>query len=127
MTEYLDPADVEALLEAEGFHFKDGTRGRNLLLSALAAPLPVFGEEVHPSLEEKAAALLIAVVRDHALADGNKRLSWFVTVAFLELNRMDLVPGPVEETAQFIEEVADGAIGLDAATAWITARLRPLA
>lgn len=126
MTEYLDPADVEALLEVEGFHFKDGTRGRSLLLSALAAPLPVFGEEVHPSLEEKAAALLMAVTRDHALADGNKRLSWFVTVAFLELNGVDLVPGPVEETAQFIEGVADGAIGLEAATAWIARRLRPL-
>ena len=53
--------------------------------------MPVFGEEVHPTLEEKAAALLLAVNRNHALADGNKRLAWFVTVAFLELNGVDLV------------------------------------
>lgn len=51
----------------------------------------MFGEDVHPSIEEKAAALLLTVNRNHALADGNKRLAWFVTVAFLELNGHDLV------------------------------------
>lgn len=126
MTQYLDPEDVEALLDDEGFHYKDGGRGRNLLLSALAAPLPVFGEEVHPTLEEKAAALLIAVNRNHALTDGNKRLSWFVTVAFLELDGMDLLVDDVESTATFIESVAAGAVDHDLVVEWIRERMRPL-
>ncbi|WP_438854369.1 type II toxin-antitoxin system death-on-curing family toxin [Agromyces sp. M3QZ16-3] len=125
--EYLDPDDVEALLDDEGFHFKDGARGRNLLLSALAAPMPVFGEEVHPTLDEKAAALLLAVMRNHPLADGNKRLAWFVTVAFLELNELDLVVDDVGEADQFLREVAAGAVDLDAVAAWVRARIRPLA
>ncbi|KRE30557.1 type II toxin-antitoxin system death-on-curing family toxin [Agromyces sp. Soil535] len=126
MTEYLDPEDVEALLDEEGFHYKDGTRGRNLLLSALAAPMPVFGEEVHPTLEDKAAALMRVENRDHALADGNKRLSWFVTVAFLELNGADLVADDIEATAAFIESVAAGDVGHTALAEWIRERMRPL-
>lgn len=125
--EYLDPDDVEALLDDEGFHFKDGARGRNLLLSALAAPMPVFGEEVHPTLDEKAAALLLAVMRNHPLADGNKRLAWFATVAFLELNELDLVVDDVAEADRFLREVASGAVDLDAIAAWVRARIRPLA
>jgi len=125
--EYLDPDDVEALLDDEGFHFKDGARGRNLLLSALAAPMPVFGEEVHPTLDEKAAALLLALMRNHPLADGNKRLAWFVTVAFLELNDLDLLADDVAEADRFIREVAAGAVDLDAVAAWVRARIRPLA
>ena len=126
MTEYLDPEDVEARLDEEGFHYKDGTRGRNLLLSALAAPMPVFGEEVHPTLEDKAAALMRVENRDHALADGNKRLSWFVTVAFLELNGADLVADDIEATAEFIESVAAGDVGNTALAEWIRERMRPL-
>ncbi|HEY5224556.1 MAG TPA: hypothetical protein VIJ18_16105 [Microbacteriaceae bacterium] len=72
MTEYREPSDVEDLITSEGFHIGD----RNLLLSALAAPLPVFGEEVYPGLNNKAAALLVAINRDQPLSDGNKRLSW---------------------------------------------------
>lgn len=124
--EYLDPDDVERLIAEEGFAFRDGARGRNLLLSALAAPMPVFGEEIHPSLDAKAAALLLAVNRDHALADGNKRLSWFVAVAFLELNGMDLTVDDTETTARLIERVAAGDVDHDELAGWIRGRMRPL-
>jgi death-on-curing protein len=35
-----------------------------------------FGQEAYPTVHGKAAALLDAVVRNHALVDGNKRLGW---------------------------------------------------
>lgn len=127
MTEYLDPEDVEALLNEEGFHFKDGARGRNLLLSALATPMPVFGEDVHPTLDEKAAVLLVAVMRNHALADGNKRLAWFVTVAFLELNAVDLVVDDVGAADRFLRSVASGDVELGDIADWLRARMHPLA
>lgn len=56
-------------------------RDRDLLLSALAAPLPVFGEEVYLGLYNKAGILMLASNRDHPLSDGNKRLSWRQLVA----------------------------------------------
>jgi death-on-curing protein len=126
VTEFLDPEDVEALLDEEGFHYKDGARDRNLLLSALAAPMPVFGEDVHPALEEKAAALLLAVMRNHPLADGNKRLAWFVTVAFLELNGVDLISGDVDEADQFLRAVAAGEVESVAIARWLQVHMRPL-
>lgn len=127
MTEFLDPEDVEALLDEEGFHYKDGVRGRNLLLSALAAPMPVFGEDVHPTLDEKAAALLLAVMRNHALADGNKRLAWLVTAVFLELNGVDLVVDDVESADRFLRSVASGDVDLADVAEWVRERMHPLA
>lgn len=127
MTEFLDPEDVEAFLEEAGFHHKDGARGRNLLLSALAAPMPVFGEDVHPTLDEKAAVLLLAVMRNHALADGNKRLAWLVTAAFLELNGVDLVVDGVDAADRFLRSVASGEVDLAGIADWVRPRMHPLA
>ena len=78
------------------------------------------------TLDEKAAALLLAVMRNHPLADGNKRLAWFVTVAFLELNDLDLVVDDVVEADGFLREVAAGTVDLDGVAAWVRARIRPL-
>ena len=127
MTEFLDPEDVEAFLEEAGFHHKDGARGRNLLLSALAAPMPVFGEDVHPTLDQKAAVLLLAVMRNHALADGNKRLAWLVTAAFLELNGVDLVVDGVDAADRFLRSVASGEVDLAGVADWVRQRMHPLA
>ena len=71
MTEYIEPEDVDELVEDEGFHYRD----RNGLLSALASPMPVFGEEVYPGIHQKAAVLFTAINHNHPLLDGNKRLS----------------------------------------------------
>ena len=48
-----------------------------------------FGEEdVYPSLEEKAAMLLYLVVKNHAFADGNKRIGAACFLLFLEKNQI---------------------------------------
>lgn len=101
MTEYIEPEDVDELVEDEGFHYRD----RNGLLSALASPMPVFGEEVHPGIHEKAAALMSAINQNHPLLDGNKRLSWFVTVAFYDINGYDL-RADAEDADRFIRLIA---------------------
>ena len=105
MTEYLEPADIEAFIASAGFHFKKG--GRDLLLSALASPFPVFGEDVHFGLYNKAATLLISINQNHPLADGNKRLSWVVTKAFLALNGHHLAADSVRDGDEFVRAVAD--------------------
>ena len=62
-------------------------RDHGLLESALARPqTTVFGEDAYPTVEEKAAALLHSVARNHALVDGNKRLALAGTIAFLGMN-----------------------------------------
>ena len=62
-----------------------------------------------------------------ALADGNKRLAWFVTVAFLELNEVDLIVDDVDATDRFLRMVAAGEVGLDDLATWIRERMHPFA
>ena len=58
-------------------------RDLGLLEAAAARPATTaFGESAYPSIHEKAAALLHSVARNHALVDGNKRLSLAAVIAF---------------------------------------------
>jgi death-on-curing protein len=62
-------------------------RDHGLLESALARPqTTVFGDHAYPTVEEKAAALLHSIARNHALVDGNRRLALAGTIAFLGMN-----------------------------------------
>ncbi|MGB8191728.1 MAG: RhuM family protein [Chitinophagaceae bacterium] len=44
------------------------------------------GNDLYPSVEEKAANLLYFVVKNHSFSDGNKRIAAFLFVWFLEKN-----------------------------------------
>ena len=48
----------------------------------------VFGEDVYPTVEEKAATLLYFLVKDHPFNDGCKRIGATLFLAFLQKNRM---------------------------------------
>lgn len=47
-----------------------------------------FGEEVYPSIEEKAANLLYFVVKNHSFSDGNKRIAAAIFIYFMEANKI---------------------------------------
>jgi death-on-curing protein len=56
-------------------------RDIGLLDSAAHRPqASAFGRDGYPTMHEKAAALLEAIVRNHALSDGNERLAWAAVV-----------------------------------------------
>src|SRR6266481_9300544 len=62
-------------------------RDLGLLEAALARPqTTAFGADAYPTLDEKAAALLHSLARNHALIDGNKRLALAALIAFYGLN-----------------------------------------
>jgi death-on-curing protein len=66
-------------------------RDYGLLESALARPMAsVFGEDAYPGIHAKAASLLHSLARNHALVDGNKRLTLAATIAFLGMNGIKL-------------------------------------
>ena len=46
----------------------------------------VFGTEVYPSIEEKAANLLYFLIKDHPFADGCKRIGASIFLEFLNKN-----------------------------------------
>lgn len=62
-------------------------RDYGLIESALARPqASAFGQDAYPSLDQKAAALLHSLARNHALVDGDKRLALAGLIAFYGLN-----------------------------------------
>ncbi|HEY2692647.1 MAG TPA: type II toxin-antitoxin system death-on-curing family toxin [Streptosporangiaceae bacterium] len=62
-------------------------RDIGLLEAAVARPqATVFGADAYPDLDTKAAALLHSLARNHALLDGNKRLSLAAVIAFYGVN-----------------------------------------
>ena len=122
MIEYLTPEDVDEQVELEGFHYKD----RGMMLSSLAAPMPVFGEDVHPGLHRKAAVLLSSVNRNHPLLDGNKRISWFIVNMFYALNGHLLVVDDAAAADRFIRRVAAGDVDLDTIEIWLDKHTYPI-
>jgi prophage maintenance system killer protein len=55
--------------------------------SAIGAVYQTFGgRDLYPSVDEKAAHLLYFVVKNHAFADGNKRIGAFLFIWFLDSN-----------------------------------------
>jgi len=67
-------------------------RDLGLLEAALArAQATAFGADAYPTLDEKAAALLHSLARNHALADGNKRLVLSGLIAFYGVNGRRLI------------------------------------
>ena len=62
-------------------------RDIGLLEAALARPrTTAFGADAYPTLDEKAAALLHSLARNHAFVDGNKRLALSGLIAFYGVN-----------------------------------------
>ena len=67
-------------------------RDLGLLEAALARPqTTAFGADAYPDLDEKAAALLHSLARNHALVDGNKRLALSGLIAFYGVNGRRLI------------------------------------
>ena len=69
----------------------DGIRDEGLLDSALQTPFQAFGgEELYPSVPQKAARLCYGLIQNHAFYDGNKRIGVYVMLVFLELNGVEI-------------------------------------
>lgn len=121
MTEYLRLEDLLAIEQELG---SPGIRDVGLLDSACARPqATVFGEEAYPSLALKIAALVHSIVTNHALVDGNKRMSAYVLFVFPGMNDQDLVATD-DEAFDFIMAIADGTLrDVGQIAAWIEPRL----
>jgi death on curing protein len=92
-------------------------RDHGLLESAVARPATsVFGQDAYPTLEDKAAALLHSLARNHSLVDGNKRLALAGVIAFYGVNgrrltltndeAYDLVIGVASGVLDVVEGIA---------------------
>lgn len=86
----------------------EGLRDENLLESAINAPFQVFGNaEVFPGILQKAARLGYGLIKNHAFADGNKRIGAHAMLVFLALNKIELEYTQTELYETILKVAAD--------------------
>lgn len=125
---YLDLAQVlelhRRILATSGG--SPGVRDLGGLQSALAQPRATFGgEELNPSLEEKAATLCFSLALNHAFVDGNKRIAHAAMETFLVLNGHE-IEASVDEQEKVMLELAAGTMTKARLLDWLRPRIVPL-
>ena len=95
----------------------EGVRDHGALESAIGRPLNRwhYGETSLPAL---AAAYACNLARNHAFADGNKRIAFHAMMTFLRLNEVPFRPTPAHATA-IILALAAGEVSEESLTRWI--------
>lgn len=106
---WLDINDINEIHEgvlnaAGGAH---GIRDINLLESALNRAVNTFHYE-GGSLQQFAATYSVAIAKNHAFIDGNKRTAFLAADVFLKQNGLALDPKYTDEFVSVIEGIADG-------------------
>jgi death-on-curing protein len=96
-----------------------GIRDLGALKSAAAQPRVTFGgEELYPTLFDKAAALCHSLVLNHPFVDGNKRAGHAALETMLVLNGFELTADADEQERVFLELASGGLSRLDLAS-WV--------
>jgi death-on-curing protein len=127
MMRFLTLIEVLALhrrvIEQSGGAF--GIRDIGLLESAIAQPRMTFGgEDLYPSLLEKAAALWFSIIMSHPFVDGNKRTGHAATETFLVLNGIE-INASVDEQERVVLAIASGELGREAFVEWLQQHTTP--
>lgn len=98
---------------------KDGPRDKGILESALFHVYATFdGKDLYPTIEEKAARQMFALVSGHPFVDGNKRIGVFVMLIFLEMNEIK-IKYTQEELVKLALGTASGKIDANNILTWI--------
>jgi death-on-curing protein len=101
----------------------EGLMHLSALASALAQPQMTFGgEDLYPTLVDKAAMLGYALIKNHPFLDGNKRTGHAAMEVFLVLNGHE-IRATVEEQEHVILQVAASELDREAFTAWLQAHV----
>ena len=89
------------------------------LESALAQPQMTFGgEDLYPTLVDKAAALGYALIKNHPFLDGNKRTGHAAMEVFLVLNGYE-IRAAVDEQEHVMLQVAASERESEEFTTWL--------
>ena len=85
--EYEECRELIEFMRFSGESSLFGVEKDGLFKSSIAAIYQSFaGQEIYPSLEEKAANLLYFVTKNHSFLDGNKRIAASLFLYFLDVN-----------------------------------------
>jgi death-on-curing protein len=103
----------------------DGLRDKGLLESAVLNCYQTFGgEELYPSVIEKAARLAFGICANHPFVDGNKRAAVTSLLMILRLNDITISYTQKELVALGLG-VADRSLDYGAVAGWVCSHLSP--
>ena len=90
------------------FILSSGIRDKNLLASAVNTPFQTFmGNDLYPTIYDKAAQLCYGIANNHPFTDGNKRTALHSMYVYLIINGFDITASQ-QEVENLIINVAAG-------------------
>jgi death-on-curing protein len=100
-----------------------GVRDLAALDSAVAQPRMTFGgEDLYPTIIQKAAALLFSLIQNHPFVDGNKRAGHAAAEVFLMLNGRE-IRATVDEQEELVLGVASSTVSRNELVGWLAERV----
>ena len=118
---YLSPQQVLAIHDqlVKRFGGSLGLRDVGLLESAVARPQASFGgEDLYPTIFNKAAALMHSLLKNHPFVDGNKRTALASCGIFLKWNGYLLINSHQEEL-EFALKVENESMDFEVIAVWL--------
>ncbi len=104
----------------------DGVRDLAGVESAVVQPQMTFGgNELYPTLTDKAASLCFSLVMNHPFVDGNKRIGHAAMETFLVLNGHEIA-ADVDDAESIFLKLAAGDVEREELVAWIATNLAPI-
>jgi death-on-curing protein len=94
-----------------------GLRDEGMLRSALERPINKWQYE-QADLSILAAAYAFGLAKNHAFADGNKRIAFMTMIVFLRKNGVQFAPDPALATKMFFA-LAAGEVSEESLARWI--------
>ena len=102
-----DIYELQTQLE-NAFVLSSGVRDENLLASAVNTPFQTFmGNDLYPSIYDKAAQLCYGIANNHPFTDGNKRTALHSMYVYLILNGFDIT-ATQQDVENIIIDIAAG-------------------
>ncbi len=118
---YLSPEQILAIHDQmiRRFGGSFGLRDMGLFLAAVSRPQATFGgQDLYPTVFEKAAALLQSLLKNHAFVDGNKRTALSAAGIFLRMNGWELI-NQHDEEVEFAVQVDNEHLSLEDIALWL--------
>ena len=113
-----DICELHTQLE-EAFILSSGIRDKSLLASAVNAPFQTFmGNDLYPSIYDKAAQLCYGIANNHPFTDGNKRTARHSMYVYLIINGYDII-APQQDVENLIINVAAGRMHNTELSKWL--------
>lgn len=96
-----------------------GLRDEGLMESAISRPYQTFGgDDLYPTVFEKAAAIAESIIINHPFVDGNKRTGFLAMLAILDEADM-VLNAEKDEIYSLVIDISTGAKSFDVIVEWL--------